>query len=88
MPIFVNNIKYLTTSDIVETLGVTRQTLWRWRKAGLVPKGNRYRGRKVIFNEQDRASIESYALRVSPIQGDESQQLDLGLGDENRLERL
>jgi excisionase family DNA binding protein len=27
----------LTTSEVCERLRVTRQTVWRWRKAGLLP---------------------------------------------------
>ena len=86
IPTFINNIKYLTRSEVIEELGVTRQSLWRWRKAGLVPPGNCYRGRQVIFNEEDRTLIESCGLRVSPIQGEESRQLEPDLDEKNRLE--
>ena len=37
MPVLVNNISYLTASEVLEEVNVTRQTLWRWRQDQKIP---------------------------------------------------
>jgi len=41
---------YLCVSEVAERIGVSRQTLWRWRTEGEIPTGHRYRGGKVVFS--------------------------------------
>ncbi|MGE5610373.1 MAG: helix-turn-helix transcriptional regulator [Bacillota bacterium] len=58
---------YWTANEVAQYSGVTRQTLWRWRNTGSVPKGRLYRGRIVVFTEIERDAIRSYACRLQSI---------------------
>jgi len=59
---------YLSAGEVVRRLGISRQTLWRWRQDEKIPPGHRYRGRQVLFSEAEFAEIESFANRLEPIQ--------------------
>ena len=58
---------YLSTTEVVERLGISRQTLWRWRQEEKIPPGHRYRGRLVLFSAAEVGAIESFANRLEPI---------------------
>jgi predicted site-specific integrase-resolvase len=66
MPIQVEGIEYFTAADVHRDLGVVRQTLWRWRKAGVIPQGRRYRDRQVVFTREEVAAIREYSNRLEP----------------------
>lgn len=57
---------YVPASHIEEELGISRQTLWRWRTAGKIPAGHVYRERQVIFTTAEADEIYEYANRVRP----------------------
>jgi predicted DNA-binding transcriptional regulator AlpA len=82
----MNKNKYITSSEVCEILSISRQTLWRWRKAGVVPKGGLLRRKTVVFTEQEFAEIQAYALQIVPLEN-EPAQLDLAFsgdyGNEN-----
>ena len=82
----MNKNKHITASEACETLSISRQTLWRWRKAGIVPKGGLLRRKTVVFTEREFAEIQAYALQIVPL-GEEPAQLDLAFsgdhGNEN-----
>lgn len=59
---------YLSAAEVVRRLGISRQTLWRWRQEEKIPPGHRYRGRQVLFSEAEFTEIESFANRLEPIQ--------------------
>lgn len=84
MPKYINNIRYITPKEVTDQLGISRQTLWRWRKASLIPQGSKFRGTQVVFSDEDYEKIRSYALRVSPIEQVDSIQLNLNLGLDDR----
>ncbi|PUB84856.1 MAG: hypothetical protein DBP02_07590 [gamma proteobacterium symbiont of Ctena orbiculata] len=67
MAIEINGINYLSASELLKTVGVTRQTLWRWRQEGKVPAGHRYRGRHVVFSPDEVEAIQEYANRIERI---------------------
>jgi len=76
MPIQVNDTHYYTTNEVAERLGITRQTLWRWRIEGRIPAGHKYRGRHVVFSYQELEEIKLYAHRMEPIElGDAGEQV-------------
>jgi hypothetical protein len=68
MPIEIDGVAYFTAADIHRDLGVVRQTLWRWRKAGKIPLGRRYRDRQVVFTKEEFESIREYANRLEPVE--------------------
>lgn len=57
---------YVPASRIEEALGISRQTLWRWRTGGKIPAGHVYRERQLIFTAAEVDEIYEYANRVRP----------------------
>lgn len=77
MPVQVNGTEYLSVTETAKKVGVSRQTLWRWRSEGNVPQGQLYRGKQVLFSPEDVAVIEEYANRLEPIERVVANQLGL-----------
>ena len=79
MPVQVEGELYYTNSEVSEELGVTRQTLWRWREKGNIPTGLRYRTRQVLFKLEELEEIRQFANRLMPIElgGGTTRQLGL-----------
>jgi predicted DNA-binding transcriptional regulator AlpA len=63
----VDGERYVLASDIAEELGISRQTLWRWRQENKIPQGHRYRDRHVVFSEEDVERIRRFANKIEPI---------------------
>jgi hypothetical protein len=82
MSTVINEIKYITASELLEELDVTRQTLWRWRQEGKIPAGHRYRGRHVLFSTEEAEAIKEFANRIEPIDGSPDEQLSLFNGNQ------
>jgi DNA-binding transcriptional MerR regulator len=60
-----NNRIYYRTSEICKAAGVSRTTLWRWIKAGvLVDSAKRDRRGWRLFSETDLKIIKDEAQRV------------------------
>ena len=66
MPTEVNGTRYSSTTEVAKRAGVSRQTVWRWRRDGRIPPGRRYRNGQVLFTEDEAARIEEYANRLEP----------------------
>ncbi|HET9215362.1 MAG TPA: helix-turn-helix domain-containing protein [Terriglobia bacterium] len=66
MTIEIEGVRYFSAADVQQQLSVTRQTLWRWRREGKVPLGQRYRDRQVLYTEDDLKVIREYANRLVP----------------------
>ena len=77
MPVIINNISYLTVTDVLNEVKVTRQTLWRWRQEGKIPVGNRFRNRQVIFSPEEVETIRDFANRIEPISDTDDAQMSL-----------
>ena len=77
MPLSVDGINYFSMKELVNRLGISRVTLWRWRSEKKIPSGHRLRGRQVVFTDAEVEAIRDYALRVEPINPQESEQLRL-----------
>lgn len=71
MAITINGTTYHSAADLVRDLGISRQTLWRWRKDGLIPAGYVLRKRHVLFTEEEAAAVRAYATLIEPARFDE-----------------
>ena len=58
---------FLTAAEVAQEVGVSRQTLWRWRATEQVPAGHRYRGREIIFSSDELDEVREYANRLEPV---------------------
>jgi predicted DNA-binding transcriptional regulator AlpA len=76
-PVEIEGAKYYPASHVAESLGISRQTLWRWRQEGKVPRGHRLRGRQVVFSESDLEQVREFAHRLEPIDPGSRDQLRL-----------
>ena len=70
MSIHIDGVEYFNAADIHREFGVARQTLWRWRKAGKIPQGRRYRDRQVVFTRDEVDTIREYSNRLEPVEGE------------------
>ena len=68
MSIRIGGQTFYTNNEVSRDLGVSRQTLWRWRDKGKIPVGVRYRTRQVLFTEEEVATIRDYANHLEPIE--------------------
>ena len=66
MVISVDGAAYYTMNDILDSLSITRQTLWRWRLEGKVPAGRRFRDKQLIFTRSEFEIIKGFANRIGP----------------------
>ena len=64
MPIEIDGQKYYRTSEACAKAGVSRATLFRWLKAGILEKSYRDRRGWRIFTEDDLSKIQAEARRI------------------------
>lgn len=62
----INGVRYYTSADVVAEAGVSRQTLYRWRRNGAVPAGHTHRGNRLLFSQSELDRILAYANHVEP----------------------
>lgn len=77
MPIEIGGITYFTLAEVANQVGVSRQTLWRWRRGTSIPQGYRYRTRQVLFSAAELQAITEYANRIEPADARASRQFRL-----------
>lgn len=77
MPVLVGNIRYFSAVEICKELCVSRTTFWRWRAEGRIPNGKRYRGKRVLFNEEELQAIREFANRLEPVEPPNRSQMKL-----------
>ena len=75
----------LTDKELGQRLGVSRQTLWRWRRQGSIPAGHRYRDGKTLFTATEVEAIRQFANRVEPLDEVDTKQLKLFNTDFDKL---
>ena len=78
----VNGIEYFSAAEVVKELGVSRQTLWRWRQQGKIPAGQRFRDGKILFTAEEVKAIQQFANHLEPIAPTAAHQLRLFNGGE------
>ncbi|MGE0322120.1 MAG: helix-turn-helix transcriptional regulator [Polyangiaceae bacterium] len=62
----IAGVQYLTLAEVLEITGITRQTLWRWRRESKVPAGHRYRDKQLLYTRSELLQIQKYANRLQP----------------------
>ena len=77
MPITLEGVTYLSVTEVAGSLGISRQTLWRWRYGERVPAGRKFRAGQVLFTPGEVQAIRDYANQVEPIGGTPPEQLKL-----------
>lgn len=73
-PVVIDGVRYVSAGSVCRALGLARQTLWRWRSSGHVPRGARYRGQQVLFTEDEVAAIREFANRLEPLEQEQPRQ--------------
>jgi hypothetical protein len=68
---------YFSAAEVAREVGVSRQTLWRWRQDRKIPTGRRYRDKQVVFTADEVGAIREFAHRLEPIDGPAPSQLKL-----------
>jgi len=66
MAVEISGVRYYSTAAVLTEVDVSRQTLWRWRKDGLIPQGHRFRNGRLLFTRAEFDAILSYANRIEP----------------------
>lgn len=77
MPREINGTAYFSANEAAKEVGVSRQTLWRWRAAAVIPQGRKFRDRQLIFTLDELEKIRLYANRIEPVGNDARSQLKL-----------
>jgi hypothetical protein len=62
----IGGVTYFSATELIVELGVSRQTLWRWRHHGKIPTGHRYRDKTILFTADEVELIRQYANRIEP----------------------
>jgi hypothetical protein len=73
----IDGIAYFAAVDLAAVLRISRQTLWRWRRAGKIPLGHRFRDGQTFFTQSEVEEVKSYALQIKPIDPRDRNQLEL-----------
>lgn len=76
-PVEIEGLQFFGVSELAEELGVSRQTLWRWRSDGKIPAGHRYRDGRVLFSAEQVEEICRFANRLDPIEKPNRDQMKL-----------
>ena len=76
-PVNIGGIAYFAATDIAAALKISRQTLWRWRRAGKIPLGHRFRDGQTLFTQSELEEIRVFAQRIEPIDATDRNQLEL-----------
>lgn len=63
---FINGTQYFSASDLARELGISRQTLWRWRQDGKIPTGYRFRDNSILFTAEEVVVIRDFAMKIEP----------------------
>ena len=86
MPVEISGKRFFTVTDVAEIADVTRQSIWRWRRDGVVPNGRRYQGQKVVFTREEVEKIYAHAYRLEPSDVGDDVREQLKLFDQNDAE--
>lgn len=66
MQVEIAGVRYYSTAAVLSEAGISRQTLWRWRRGGHIPEGHRFRNGQLLFTADEFRGILAYANHVEP----------------------
>ena len=69
MPIELAGHVYYYTEELVLLLDVSRQSLWRWRRAEKIPRGQKIGGKAVLYSQDELEAIRRYVNRFESQRG-------------------
>ena len=64
MPVIINDRTFYRTAEVCRMSGISRNTLFRWLKAGIIKKPYRDRRGWRMFTEDDLSEIQTEAGRI------------------------
>ena len=64
MPREIDGKRYYETTEVCEKVGISRPTLFRWLKRGILSKLHRDRRGWRLFTEDDLARIRAEATKI------------------------
>lgn len=64
--ILKDGIEYFAATAVARSVGISRQTLWRWRTEGKVPTGHRFRTGEIFFTRDEADRVREYATLFEP----------------------
>lgn len=62
----INGTSYIGAAELAVELGVSRQTLWRWRTERKIPQGHRFRDKRILFTIDEADEIRRFANKLEP----------------------
>ena len=77
MAVEIDGAWFFSAGDVAAEAGVTRQTLWRWRRAGKVPAGYRFRNGQILYTATELQQIRAYANHLEPLSQENDHQLSI-----------
>jgi predicted DNA-binding transcriptional regulator AlpA len=66
MPLGIGGLEYMTAAEVCDLIGISRQTLWRWRQDTRIPPGLRFRGKRLVFSQDEVEQIRNFASSLEP----------------------
>jgi len=85
MSLTIAGTEYLTADEVCRLVGVSRQTLWRWRQNARIPPGSRLRAKRLVFSLPEVEQIQTYASFLEPADRRSGVQLRLFATDTNGM---
>lgn len=73
----INGVEYVAAVELAESIRVSRQTIWRWRKTGKIPAGHRFRDGQLFFTAREAGEVRHFANRIEPASSADRNQLNL-----------
>lgn len=64
MPIEIDGKRYYETAEVCEKVGISRPTLFRWLRRGMLSKLHKDRRGWRVFTEEDLNKIQAEANRI------------------------
>ncbi len=77
MSLIIDGIEFVTATELLRELSISRQTLWRWRQQRSISLGRLYRKKKLVFTVEEALAIRDFANRLEPVSLDNPSQLRL-----------